>query len=119
VHDDFGTGYSSLSHLKRFPIDMVKVDRLFVSNLTSSPKDEAIVSAVVGMSGAFGLDVVAEGIETWEQVTRLVALGCRFGQGFLFDRPSDPEVLLAARQTEPDQSAEGAPSALNASDLVG
>jgi EAL domain-containing protein (putative c-di-GMP-specific phosphodiesterase class I) len=87
VLDDFGTGYSSLSHLKQFPIDMVKIDRLFVANLTDERKDQAIVEAVIGMADAFALDVVAEGIETPEQATRLTELGCLYGQGFLFARP--------------------------------
>jgi diguanylate cyclase (GGDEF)-like protein len=87
VLDDFGTGYSSLSHLKQFPIDTVKIDQLFVSNMTDESKDEAIIEAVIGMADAFGLDVVAEGIETREQVERLTALGCHFGQGYLFSKP--------------------------------
>lgn len=94
--DDFGTGYSSLSHLKRFPLDTIKIDRLFVSNLTDGHRDEAIVSAVVGMADAFALDVVAEGIETVEQATRLAELGCRFGQGFLFARPTSARELEGA-----------------------
>jgi EAL domain-containing protein (putative c-di-GMP-specific phosphodiesterase class I) len=96
VLDDFGTGASSLSHLKAFPIDTVKVDRLFVSHLTTEPKDAAIVAAVIAMAEAFGLEVVAEGIETPEQVSRLVGLGCRLGQGFHFARPMAPDVLVSA-----------------------
>ena len=93
VLDDFGTGYSSLSHLKQFPIDMVKIDRSFVANLTDERRDEAIISAVVGMADAFALDVVAEGIETAEQATRLTELGCPYGQGFLFARPVRTDEL--------------------------
>ena len=88
VLDDFGTGYSSLSHLKQFPIDMVKIDRGFISNLTDERKDEAIVTAVLGMGDAFALDVVAEGIETHEQAARLAQLGCPYGQGYLFAKPA-------------------------------
>ena len=93
VLDDFGTGYSSLSHLKQFNIDMVKIDRLFVSNLTDERKDEAIISAVIGMTDAFALDVVAEGIETPEQAARLTELGCPYGQGYLFARPRPVEEM--------------------------
>jgi EAL domain-containing protein (putative c-di-GMP-specific phosphodiesterase class I) len=93
VLDDFGTGYSSLSHLKHFPLDAVKIDRLFVSNLISERKDEAIVEAVIGMADAFALDVIAEGIETPAQARRLAQLGCRFGQGFLFSKPLPPQEL--------------------------
>jgi diguanylate cyclase (GGDEF)-like protein len=93
VLDDFGTGYSSLSHLKQFPIDMVKIDQLFVSNLTDERKDEAIISAVIGMADAFALDIVAEGIETAEQASRLTELGCPYGQGFLFARPQSVEGM--------------------------
>jgi EAL domain-containing protein (putative c-di-GMP-specific phosphodiesterase class I) len=93
VLDDFGTGYSSLSHLKHFPLDAVKIDRLFVSNLISERKDEAIVEAVIGMADAFALDVIAEGIETPAQAKRLAQLGCRLGQGFLFSKPLPPQEL--------------------------
>ena len=98
VLDDFGTGYSSLSHLKRFPIDVVKIDRNFISDLEQQDKDKAIVSAIVGMAEAFALDVVAEGIESAEQATLLAELGCRYGQGFWFSRPipvADLEVTLS------------------------
>ncbi len=95
VLDDFGTGYSSLSHLRNFSIDMVKVDRLFVSNLTNENKDEAIVAAVLGMAETFGLDVVAEGVETEEQAERLTELGCRFAQGYLFSKPMPADELGA------------------------
>ena len=93
VLDDFGTGYSSLSHLKQFNIDMVKIDRLFVSNLTKERRDEAIITAVIGMADAFALDIVAEGIETPEQAARLTELGCPYGQGFLFARPVPVEEM--------------------------
>jgi diguanylate cyclase (GGDEF)-like protein len=123
VLDDFGTGYSSLSHLKRFPIDVVKVDRSFVSNLTGERRDQAIVAAVVGMADAFALDVVAEGIETAEQADLLTRLGCRFGQGYLFARPAPARELeslplmrlpgAATAPAEPQSSAN--PAAFKAS----
>jgi diguanylate cyclase (GGDEF)-like protein len=95
VLDDFGTGYSSLSYLKHFPIDGVKIDRSFVAGLFDSPMDTAIVRAVVDMSRAGDITVVAEGVETEEQQDHLVALGCERLQGFLFSRPIPAEHLSA------------------------
>ncbi len=85
--DDFGTGYSSLSYLKRFPVDAVKVDRVFVDGLGTDPHDTALVAAIVAMAGALELDVTAEGVETVEQLTELKALGVRRAQGYLLARP--------------------------------
>lgn len=85
--DDFGTGYSSLGHLRRFPVDYVKVDRAFVGGLGEDPEDAAIVTAIVGLGRSLGLTVVAEGIETPGQLTALRALGCELGQGFLLAHP--------------------------------
>jgi diguanylate cyclase (GGDEF)-like protein/PAS domain S-box-containing protein len=85
--DDFGTGYSALSYLKRFPFDIVKIDRSFVRGLGHDSEDSAIVGAVMGMARALGMEVVAEGIETEEQLACLRELGAELGQGFLFARP--------------------------------
>ena len=93
--DDFGTGYSSLSYLERFPIDVLKIDRSFVSN--SGPDGSAIARAIVDLGRTLNLEVIAEGIEEAEQARWLVDLGCRFGQGYLFARPVGAaaiEVLL-------------------------
>jgi diguanylate cyclase (GGDEF)-like protein len=90
--DDFGTGYSSLNHLKRFPVSMVKIDRSFVANLGRDPIDEAIVTAVVELAHALDLTVVAEGVETQEQLARVRALGCENFQGFVYS----PAVSVAA-----------------------
>ena len=87
VLDDFGTGYSSLSHLKRFPIDVLKIDRSFVDGLGRDAGDSAIVSAVISMGRAMGVGIVAEGVETGAQAAKLHSLGCPLAQGFLFARP--------------------------------
>jgi diguanylate cyclase (GGDEF)-like protein/PAS domain S-box-containing protein len=91
--DDFGTGYSSLAYLKRFPVDAVKIDRSFTDGLGIDAGDTAIVSAVIGLSHALGLDVVAEGVETEAQLAELSLLGCDQAQGYLFATPRPPSDL--------------------------
>lgn len=91
--DDFGTGYSSLSFLKRFPVDMVKVDRAFVDGLGTRDEDDAIVAAIVFMARALGYQSVAEGVETQQQMERLLAMGCDLAQGFLLARPQPFEAV--------------------------
>jgi diguanylate cyclase (GGDEF)-like protein len=93
VLDDFGTGYSSLSHLKRYPIDSLKVDRSFISEIEDAADSAPIVEAVIGMGHALGLAVVAEGVETEAQVECLRALGCDFVQGYLLGRPAPAAAL--------------------------
>jgi diguanylate cyclase (GGDEF)-like protein/PAS domain S-box-containing protein len=85
--DDFGTGYSSLSHLKRFPIDTLKIDQSFVRHLATDADDASIVSAVIGMGKGLQIRVVAEGVETREQLAFLRKQGCPEGQGYYFSRP--------------------------------
>jgi diguanylate cyclase (GGDEF)-like protein len=94
--DDFGTGYASLTHLRRLPLDFVKVDRSFVRGLGHDAGDDRIVSAVIDLARNLGLRSVGEGVETTKQLDRLRELGCDQGQGYLFARPASPELLSMA-----------------------
>jgi EAL domain-containing protein (putative c-di-GMP-specific phosphodiesterase class I) len=114
--DDFGTGYSSLSHLKRFPIDALKIDQSFVRDLTMDEDDAGIVTAVIGMGKSLHMLVVAEGVETREQLEVLQEHGCHQGQGYYFYRPVPAEEFgrllerdTALRQSH-DQLLETVPS---------
>ena len=92
--DDFGTGFSSLSRLRRFPIDTLKVDRSFIAALVpDSPVPDALVTAILALGEGLGMQVIAEGVETVEQLTALRALGCPQAQGFLFARPGHPDIV--------------------------
>ena len=93
--DDFGTGYSSLTYLKRFPVEAIKIDRTFVNGLGIDQEDSTIVEAVVNLGHSLGLSVVAEGVETPLQLSRLRDIGCDRGQGYLFGRPRPSELVEA------------------------
>jgi diguanylate cyclase (GGDEF)-like protein/PAS domain S-box-containing protein len=97
--DDFGTGYASLGYLKRLPVDCVKIDRSFVTEVGAGGEDAKIAAAVIGLAAALDLKVIAEGIETQAQRQALIDLGCRYGQGYLFARPqpsADAERIVTA-----------------------
>jgi diguanylate cyclase len=92
--DDFGIGFSSLWHLRQVPeVDLLKIDRAFISEISSNRKDSAIVGAVIVMAGSLGMDIVAEGIETQEQADELRAMGADYGQGWYFGRPRELQHL--------------------------
>lgn len=92
--DDFGTGYSSLAYLQRLPIDVLKIDRSFVTGMMVDPDSVAIVRAVLSLADALGMSTTAEGIETVELATTLATLGCASGQGFYFAKPLEAEAAL-------------------------
>lgn len=99
--DDFGTGYSSLAYLRKFPIDLIKIDRSFVSGLGRNPADETIVRTIIGLAHNLERTVLAEGIETVEQARCLRAMGCDYGQGYHYGRPrppGDPDAPAAIRR---------------------
>jgi diguanylate cyclase (GGDEF)-like protein/PAS domain S-box-containing protein len=111
--DDFGTGYASLTYLKHFPIDELKIDRSFIQGLGDDDGDSAIVSSCIQLAHAVGIRAVAEGVETPDQQSTLLDLGCDMAQGFHYSRPLAPEALASWVSTHllstPDGSAAGSP----------
>ena len=107
--DDFGTGYSSLSYLQRLPVTRIKIDRAFVTNITSNPSDAAIARAMMGMAHSLGLTVIAEGVETEGQLGYLRSLGCEEMQGYYFSKPLPPDqfatLLREGRGIAPAESS--------------
>jgi diguanylate cyclase (GGDEF)-like protein/PAS domain S-box-containing protein len=93
--DDFGTGYSSLNYLQTFPFDTLKIDRSFIQGLFDHKGSAEIVKAIITLAHSLGIQVVAEGIETTEQLAHLQSLNCQLGQGYLFARPMPPEAISA------------------------
>jgi EAL domain-containing protein (putative c-di-GMP-specific phosphodiesterase class I) len=93
--DDFGTGYSSLGYLRSFPIDMLKINRMFVQDLSNSADNMAIVTTIISLANSLGLKVVAKGVETRAQLSSLEQLGCHLAQGFLFSRPLPADEFLS------------------------
>jgi EAL domain-containing protein (putative c-di-GMP-specific phosphodiesterase class I) len=91
--DDFGTGFSALSYLHQLPVNILKVDRSFVTGIAEDSQARKVADAVVRLGEAFGVTVVAEGIETAEQADALRAMGCRYGQGFFYHRPMDGDAM--------------------------
>jgi diguanylate cyclase (GGDEF)-like protein/PAS domain S-box-containing protein len=106
--DDFGTGYSSLSYLKNWRVDALKIDRSFVRDLVTDSSDLAIVSAIIAIARHLHIEVIAEGIEAYQQVEILRRLGCSVGQGFLFARPmpADEMLILLRNDAEPPKEEE-------------
>jgi EAL domain-containing protein (putative c-di-GMP-specific phosphodiesterase class I) len=111
--DDFGTGYSSLNYVRRFPVDILKVDKSFIDEVSEGGESSALTAAVIELAGILNLKPVAEGIERADQLERLMELNCDLGQGYLFARPLAPgalETMLAERaemQAEVDSLAHG------------
>lgn len=99
--DDFDTGYSSLAHLRRFPLDKVKIDKAFISEIPDSAEDKAIVGVIASLAGTLGLSLVAEGIERPGQAAAMREMGVRFGQGYLYQRPQPLDAVLEWLEKRP------------------
>ena len=110
--DDFGIGYSSLNYIRRFPVDILKVDKSFIDGVADTGEEAALTAAIIELAGILRLRPVAEGIERADQVEKLLALSCELGQGFYFAKPMPIEgidELLHARQVLAARERELAP----------
>jgi PAS domain S-box-containing protein len=105
VLDDFGTGYSSMSYLRRFAVDSLKIDRSFISAVHASQENLAIVSTILALAAALGIDAVAEGLETTEQLEDVRKVGCKLAQGYLFSRPVDEDMITRLLAEDDSHSA--------------
>ncbi|HEX5685913.1 MAG TPA: PAS-domain containing protein [Ideonella sp.] len=114
--DDFGTGYSSLAHLKRFPVDVIKIDRSFIRDITTDPADRTITEAIIAMGKTLNLTVVAEGVETAEQRDVLRGIACDEIQGYYFSRPVPPEQVASLLRHQPVSAVEASPISTAGSD---
>jgi EAL domain-containing protein (putative c-di-GMP-specific phosphodiesterase class I) len=112
--DDFGTGYSSLNYVRRFPVDILKVDKSFIDGVSEGGESSALTAAVIELAGILNLTPVAEGIERADQLQRLLELRCALGQGFLFAKPLEASALesLLAERTQMLREAEGLATAV-------
>jgi EAL domain-containing protein (putative c-di-GMP-specific phosphodiesterase class I) len=99
--DDFGTGYSSLNYLHTLPLDYLKIDRSFVSRLDSAAKNTAMVKTIALLASNLNLKMVAEGVETKDQLAQLRALKCEYAQGYFFSKPVEAEKVEALVATDP------------------
>lgn len=99
--DDFGTGYSSLNYLRQLPFDQLKIDRSFIVNAHENPLDAYMIEMIADMGARFGVDIIAEGVETQAQYEYLAALGCNGFQGYYFGRPLAIDALDLAASAEP------------------
>jgi EAL domain-containing protein (putative c-di-GMP-specific phosphodiesterase class I) len=104
--DDFGTGYSSLGYLRKFPLDLLKIDKSFVDLIASGPEDSALARAIVKLGDTLGLSVVAEGVESKDQANVLQEMGCALAQGYLYSKPVDGDQIEALLSKRADAVAE-------------
>jgi EAL domain-containing protein (putative c-di-GMP-specific phosphodiesterase class I) len=111
--DDFGTGYSSLSYLRRLPLDRLKIDRAFIGEIATSREDAEIVRAIIKLAHSLRLKVVAEGVETEDQLRFLRSLGCDLYQGFLCSPPVQPDQFATLVRDQQDLMMKDAVSRLN------